>query len=159
VADRLRFDEVYSDEMTPGTTHRWRGERGSLMNQQSPLVLASCGYCGGETRTMNSTRWVMGEPPDGLPLVKRVCLACTGRGWYLPQWAGGEFFERVGRFRRDDRPCDFDGCGRPRRNRYCVGHDKQRQRYGESGLTPLFDRESPEYREYMAKRNRERRRA
>jgi len=39
---------------------------------------------------------------------------------------------------RDDRPCDFPGCGRPRKSSYCQGHCKQRQRHGESGMRPLL---------------------
>ena len=41
--------------------------------------------------------------------------------------------------RRDPRPCDFPGCGRPRKDRYCQGHSKQRNRYGVAGLRPLLE--------------------
>lgn len=39
---------------------------------------------------------------------------------------------------RDARPCDFPGCGRERKGRFCMGHEKQKQRHGETSLTPLL---------------------
>ncbi len=48
-----------------------------------------------------------------------------------------QFIRVIVRRVKDPRPCDFPGCGRTRKSRYCQGHAKQRQRRGEAAMKPL----------------------
>ena len=98
----------------------------------------------------------MGRPPEDAP-----CGVCRARTYAAHASEGriyrecrnghrcvfirdkklGLIFQRLALTaddQRDDRPCDFPGCGRPRKARFCQGHAKQRQRHGEDGMRPLM---------------------
>lgn len=108
-------------------------------NAYSPYVKIACAGCGWRTHTIpGGMHWV-----DGMGIIKRRCLRCQRVGWYLRQMDGGAFVvwkwpaqpQHIG----PSMACGFDGCPfqRGRGNRYCYGHDKQKDRYGVARMKPL----------------------
>lgn len=95
------------------------------MSRRDPWVTPcrSCGRAGDNFDLRRDDR-----KPYGLT---RYCRPCAKRG----QAKGMAAY----RLRMSGEPCRFEGCGRPRFGRYCVGHAKQLSvaKGDESALRPL----------------------